>query len=173
MLAPSSMQTPSPNQTGGGRPRPTVGELMDQLAFTLYEESPFIGLGSELLDRAAGMFDLHLGMTLSDYQNRWLEVVAVVEEVTAAARTESVRLHKLVQEKGSQSRRWQAEAKKVDDFIAHAFHVAENWFMSATEPLLATYDERFPDDEWFGLVLADYRACEAYGSLTLQQIIDL
>ena len=46
-------------------------------------------------------------------------------------------------------------------------------FLNATEPLMAAYEARFPDDEWFGLVLADYRACEAYGSLTLQQIIDL
>ena len=164
------MQTPPP---GGGRARQEAGGLLDQLEFTLSEESPFVGLGSELLSRTAGMFDLHLGMTLSDYQNRWLEVVAVVEEVTATARTESVRLHKLVQEKGSQRRRWQADAKTVDDFIAHAFHIAEDWFMSATEPLLAAYDERFPEDEWFGLILAEYRACEAYGSMTLRAIIDL
>lgn len=146
---------------------------MDQMEFSLPEETSFDALANELLSRTRGMFGLHLRMTLAEYQNRWLEIVAVAQEVTKTARAESARLHRLEKAKGPQRRRWQAEAKNVDGFIADAFHAAEAWFLAETEPLLAAYDERFPEDEWFGLILADYRACEAYGSLTLQQIIDL
>ena len=38
---------------------------------------------------------------------------------------------------------------------------------------MAAYEARFRDDEWFGLVLAEYRGCEAYGNLTLWQIVEL
>ncbi len=44
--------------------------------------------------------------------------------------------------------------------------------MNATGPLLAAFDERHPGDEWFGAILADNRASEAYGTMTLQAIID-
>ena len=145
-----------------------------QMEFALPEETPFDALASTLLNRTAEMFDLHLGMTLSEYQNRWLDIVDVATEVTAAASAESVRLHKLAKASGSRERRrWQAEARKVDDFIAGALRAAEAWFLNATEPLMAAYEARFPDDEWFGLVLAEYRACEVYGSLTLHEIIAL
>lgn len=167
------LQSPPPDAPGGGRKDRTTAARMDQIEFGLPEETPFDALAGELLSRTKGMFDFHLGMALGEYQNRWLEIVAVAQEVTEPAAAESARLHGLVKAKGPQHRRWQAEAKKVDGFVADAFHAAEARFLSATEPLLAAYDERFPEDEWFGLVLADYRACEAFGSLTLQQIIDL
>ncbi|MBE7157330.1 MAG: hypothetical protein INR62_02630 [Rhodospirillales bacterium] len=136
-------------------------------------QTPFDTLASVLLDRTAAMFDLHLGMTLGEYQNRWLEIAGVAEDVTAQGRAESSRLHRLARDKGPGWRRWQAQAREVDGFVSGAFNAAEAWFIHASEPLLAAYEARFPDDEWFGIVLADDRACEAYGSLTLQQIIDL
>ena len=174
MNASPSLSAPALDTSSGGQSRPAMTMAMDQLEFALPQETPFDLLASTLLNRTAEMFDLHLGMTLSEYQNRWLDIVDVATEVTAAAKAESVRLHKLAKESGSRERRrWQAEAQKVDGFISGALRAAEEWFLNATEPLMAAYEARFPDDEWFGLVLADYRACEAYGSLTLQQIIDL
>ena len=61
----------------------------------------------------------------------------------------------------------------MDDFIADALPVAEAWFMSATGPLLAAYDEQHPGDEWFGAILADNHASDDYGNMTLRAIIDL
>jgi hypothetical protein len=147
------------------------GWPMDQLEFAIQEETPFSQLASTLLDRTAGMFDLHLGMTLTEYQNRWLDLVAIGQETTTA-RAESARLHQLAEARGLQRRRWQAQAGRVDDFIADALHVLEDWFIAATKPLLAAFDERHPGDEWFGVILADNRASEAYGTWTLQTIID-
>ena len=168
------LSTPALDTPSGGQARPARTTAEDQLEFALSEQTPFDALATTLLNRTAEMFDLHLGMTLSEYQNRWLEIVDVATEVTAAARVESVRLHKLAKTSPSRERRrWQAEAQKVDAFVSGALRAAEEWFLNATEPLIAAYEARFPDDEWFGLVLAEYRACEAYGSLTLQQIIDL
>ena len=148
-----------------------AGWHTDQLEFAIQEKTPFSQLTRALLDRTAGMFDLHYGMTLSEYQNRWLDLVAIGHEETATARAESARLHRQA-EAGPQRRRWRAEVDRVDGFIADAMHVLEDWFVAATEPLLATFDERHPGDEWFGLILTDYRAAEAYGSMTLQAIID-
>ncbi len=166
--------TPALDTPSGGQARPARTTAADQLEFALSEQTPFDALATTLLNRTAEMFDLHLGMTLSEYQNRWLEIVDVATEVTAAASAESVRLHKLAKVSPSRERRrWQAEAQKVDGFVSGALRAAEEWFLNATEPLMAAYEARFPDDEWFGLVLAEYRACEAYGSLTLRQIIDL
>ena len=174
MNASASLAAPALDISSGGQARSASVMAVAQMEFALPEETPFDALASTLLNRTAEMFDLHLGMTLSEYQNRWLDIVDVATEVTAAASAESVRLHKLAKESGSRERRrWQAEARKVDDFIAGALHAAEEWFLNATEPLMAAYEARFPDDEWFGLVLAEYRACEAYGSLTLHEIIDL
>ena len=147
-----------------------AGWPTDQLVFVIHEETPVSKLARALLDRSAGMFDLDLSMTLAEYQNRWLDLVAIGHEETATARAESARLHRLG-EAGPQRRRWLAEADRVDGFIADAMHVLEDWFVAATEPLLATFDERHPGDEWFGLILADYRASEAYGTMTLQAII--
>ena len=174
MNASPSLSAPALDTSSGGQARRAPVTAVDQLEFVLAEETPFDALASTLLNRTAEMFDLHLGMTLSEYQNRWLDIVDVATEVTAAAEAESVRLHKLAKASGTRERRrWQAEAQKLDGFISGALRAAEEWFLNATEPLMAAYEARFPDDEWFGLVLADYRACEAYGSLTLQQIIDL
>ena len=174
MNASPSLLAPALDTSSGGQARRAPVTAVDQLEFVLAEETPFDALASTLLNRTAEMFDLHLGMTLSEYQNRWLDIVDVATDVTATATAESVRLHKLAKAGGSRERRrWQAEAQKVDGFISGALRAAEEWFLSATEPLMATYEARYPDYEWFGLVLADYRACEAYGSLTLQQIIDL
>ena len=174
MHASPSLATPALDASSGGHARRAPAIAVDQLEFALPQKTPFDALASTLLNRTAEMFDLHLGMTLSEYQNRWLDIVDVATEVTAAASAESVRLHKLAKESGSRERRrWQAEAQKVDGFIAGALSAAEEWFLNATEPLMAAYEARFPDDEWFGLVLAEYRACEAYGSLTLHEIIDL
>ena len=174
MNASPSLATPALDTSSGGQARWAPAAAMHQLEFALPQETPFDALASRLLDRTAEMFDLHLGMTLSDYQNRWLDIAEVATDVTAAAEAESVRLHKLAKASGARERRrWQAEAQQVDGFVSGALRAAEEWFLNATEPLMAAYEARFPDDEWFGLVLADYRACEAYGSLTLQQIIDL
>ena len=174
MNASASLSAPALDTSSGGRARSPLSMAAGQMEFALPAETPFDALASTLLNRTAEMFDLHLGMTLSEYQNRWLDIVDVATEVTAAASAESVRLHKLAKEGGSRERRrWQAEAQKVDGFIAGALRAAEEWFLNATEPLMAAYEARFPDDEWFGLVLAEYRACEAYGSLTLHEIIDL
>ena len=174
MNASASLGAPALDTARGGQARPALPMAAGQLEFALPEETPFDALASTLLNRTAEMFDLHLDMTLSEYQNRWLEIVDVATEVTAAASAESVRLHKLAKESGSRERRrWQAEARKVDGFIAGALRASEEWFLNATEPLMAAYEARFPDDKWFGLVLAEYRACEAYGSLTLHEIIDL
>ncbi len=167
--------TPALDTPSGGQARlARATAAADQLEFVLSEQTPFDALATTLLNRTAEMFDLHLGMTLSEYQNRWLDIVDVATEVTAAAKAESVRLHKLAKASSSRERRrWQAEAQKVDGFVSGALRAAEDWFLNATEPLVAAYEARFPDDEWFGLVLTEYRACEAYGSLTLQQIVDL
>ncbi len=174
MHASPSLATPALDTSSGGQARRARAIAVDQLEFALPQETPFDALASALLNRTAEMFDLHLGMTLSAYQNRWLDIVDVATDVTATAQAESVRLHKLAKAGDSRERRrWQAEAQKVDGFISGALRAAEEWFLNATEPLMAAYEAQFPDDEWFGLVLADYRACEAYGSLTLQQIIDL
>ncbi len=174
MNASPSLPTPALDTPSGGQARRAPATAVNQLEFVLPQETPFDALASTLLNRTAEMFDLHLGMTLSEYQNRWLDIVDVATDVTAAAEAESVRLHKLAKASGPRERsRWQAEAQKVDGFISGAMRAAEEWFLNATEPLMAVYEARFPDDNWFGLVLAEYRACEAYGSLTLQQIIDL
>ena len=157
----------------GDRPTASPAEWpTDQLELAILEETPFSKLARALLDRSAGMLDLALGMTLAEYQNRWLDLVAIGHEETATARAESARLHRLAEAGGTQRRRWRAEAERVDGFIADAMHVLEDWFCAATEPLLATFDERHPGDEWFGLILSDYRAAEVYGSMTLQTIID-
>ena len=71
------------------------------------------------------------------------------------ARAESARLYQQAEAGGPQRRRWRAEADRVDGFIADALHVLEDWFIAATEPLLATFEERHPGDEWFGVILAD------------------
>lgn len=97
----------------------------DQLEFAIQEETPFSQLTRALLDRTAGMFDLHHGMILAEYQNRWLDLVAIGHEETATARTESARLHRQA-EAGPQRRRWRAEADRVDGFIADALHVLED-----------------------------------------------
>ena len=144
-----------------------AGWPTDQLEFVIREETPFSTLTRALLERSAGMFDLDLSMTLAEYQNRWLDLVAIGHEETATARTESARLHQQAEAGGPQRRRWRAEAGRVDDFIADALHVLEDWFIAATEPLLATFDERHPGDEWFGVILADNRASEAYGTMDL------
>ena len=149
-----------------------AGWPTDQLEFAIQEETPFAKLTHALLDRSAGMFDLDLSMTLAEYQNRWLDLVAIGHEETATARAESARLHRLAEAGGPQRRRWRAEADRVDDFIADAMHALEDWFIAASEPLLAAFDEGHPGDEWFGVILADNRASEAYGSMTLQAIID-
>ncbi len=174
MNASPSLSAPALDTSSGGQARRALVTAVDQLEFALSQETPFDALASTLLDRTAEMFDLHFGMTLNEYQNRWLDIVDVATDVTATAEAESVRLHKLAKAGGARERRrWQAEAQKVDGFISGALRAAEEWFLGATESLMAAYEARFPDDEWFGLVLADYRACEAYGSLTLQQIIGL
>ena len=174
MNASPSLSAPALDIFSGGQTRRAPAMAVDQLEFALPQETPFDALATTLLNRTAEMFDLHLGMTLSEYQNRWLDIVDVATDVTATAKAESARLHKLAKGSGSRERRrLQAEAQKVDGFVSGALRAAEEWFLSASEPLMAAYEARFPDDEWFGLVLADYRACEAYGSLTLQQIIDL
>ena len=54
------------------------------------------------------------------------------------------------------------QSRGLDDFITDALHVLEDWFSAATEPLLATFDERHPKDKWLGVILADDRASEAY-----------
>ena len=173
MNSAASLSAPALDTSSGGQVRSRSLVAANQLEFALRDETPFDSLASALLNRTAEMFDLHLVMTLSEYQNRWLDIVDVATEVTAAAKAESVRLHKLAKASGSRERRrWQAEAQKVDGFISGALRAVEEWFLNATEPLMAAYDARFPDDEWFGLVLAECRACEAYGSLTLQEIID-
>ena len=161
----ASHQTDRPAASPAGWPS-------DQLEIAIQEETPFAQLTRALLDRSAGMFELHLGMTLAEYQNRWLDLVAIGHEETATARTESARLHRQAEAGGPQRRRWRAEADRVDDFIADAMHVLEDWFTAATEPLLATFDERHPGDEWFGVILADNRASEAYGTMTLRAIMD-
>ena len=174
MNASPSLATPALDISSGGQARQAPAIALDQLEFVLAEETPFDGLATTLLNRTAEMFDLHLGMTLSEYQNRWLDIVDVATDVTATAKAESVRLHKLAKANGARERRrWQAEAQKVDGFISGALRAAEEWFLNVTEPLMAAYEDRFPEDEWFGLVLADCRACESYGSLTFQRIIDL
>ena len=112
-------------------------------------------------------------MTLAEYQNRWLDLVAIGHEETATARDRERRGCTGWPRPGvRQRRRWRAEADRVDDFIADAMHVLEEWFIAASEPLLAAFDERHPGDEWFGVILADNRASEAYGTMTLHTIID-
>ncbi len=163
--APTHRQADGPTASPAGWPT-------DQLEFAIQEETPFAKLTRALLDRSAGMFDLDLSMTLSDYQNRWLDLVAIGHEETATARAESARLHRLAEAGGTQRRRWQAEAGQVDDFIADALPVLEAWYVNATGPLLAAFDERHPGDEWFGAILAHNHASDDFGTMTLQAIID-
>ena len=118
-----------------------------QMEFALPEETPFDALASTLLNRTAEMFDLHLGMTLSEYQNRWLDIVDVANGSDGGSQcAESVRLHKLAKGKlapasaaaGRPRRgRWTVSS-------AGALRAAEAWFLNATEPLMAAYEARFP-----------------------------
>ena len=148
MNASPSLAAPALDTSSGGQARRAPAVAVNQLEFALPQETAFDALASTLLDRTAEMFDLHLGMTLSEYQNRWLDIVDVATDVTATAKAESVRLHKLAKASGARERRrWQAEAQKVDGFISGALRAAEEWFFNATEPLMAAYEARFPDDE--------------------------
>ena len=112
--------------------RPTAspaGWPTDQLEFVIQEETPFLPTHPRLARPQRRDVRPHLGMTLAEYQNRWLDLVAIGHEETATARTESARLHRQAEAGGPQRRRWRAEADRVDDFIADAMHVLEDWFI--------------------------------------------
>ncbi len=118
MNASPSPSAPALDIPSGGQTRLASATAVDQLELALPEETPFDALGSALLNRTAEMFDLHLGMILSDHQNRWLDIANVATHMTATPKAGSTRLHKLT--KGSSSgehRCWQTEARKVDGFI--------------------------------------------------------
>ena len=80
MNASASLSAPALDTSSGGQARSALPIAANQLEFAMPEKTPFDALASTLLNRTAEMFDLHLGMTLSEYQNRWLDIVDVATD---------------------------------------------------------------------------------------------
>ncbi len=143
-----------------------------QAEFSLPEPIPADEVIFETLRRTAGMYRLRLSMTLQEYQSRWWAIVDVQESVCAHTQVQADRLREESRSaKGKRRRDLSAQADDLESCIHLALRAATGMFLESTEPLLAAYERRCPDDEWFGLVLAERRSCEAYGSWTLRELI--
>ena len=135
---------------------------------------PFETLGKRLLERTEKMCRLKLDMTLAEYHNQCVALVALQDEVCVLVRNQIKRLEACVRrEQGKERRRAKEEIEKLRALLKDASAVIESRFLAATEPILAAsekYHDR--DDEWFSNTISDARACEHIGHLTLRQIIE-